>query len=153
MAMPITSNTVYNILRYYFGSLISDEYFNYIITIADTSYLPVNGDWLRDMVIHDPILAPDRYRRDIFDCDDYVLYVKTKVSLFAANSPTITRPFAVGYILTDVHAFNFGIDDVNSIFILNTQSAERSVIKPQFAEDCAKILELSANNPIKHIYI
>jgi len=151
--MPITANTVYNILRSDFGTLIPDAIFNYITTIADTSYLTADGNWLRDMVLHDPILAPEKYRRDIFDCDDYVLYVKTRVGLYAANTPAITRPFAVGYILTKLHAFNFGIDNSNRIYILNTQSDQRDIISPQSAEQCASFLGLTANNPITHLYI
>lgn len=151
--MPITSNVVYNILRSYFGSLVPEPAFNYITTISDTSYLTVDGNWVREMVLHDPVLAPERYRRDIFDCDDYVLYVKTKIGLYAANTPSINRPLAVGYILTNQHAFNFGIDDANRVFILNTQSESRAIISPTSAEDCATFLELSNINPIKHLYI
>jgi hypothetical protein len=151
--MPITANSVYNILRSYFGTLIPESIFNLITIISDTSYLTANGNWLRDMVLNDPILAPERYRRDVFDCDDYVLYVKTKVGLYAANTPTITRPLAVGYILTNLHAFNFGIDDNNQLYILNTQSEQRDIISPQSAEQCASFLCLATNNSIKHIYI
>jgi len=151
--MPITANIVYNILRSYFGTLIPDDIFNYITTIADTSYLTADGNWLRNMVIHDPILAPERYRRDLFDCDDYVLYVKTRVGLYAANTPSISRPLAVGYILTNFHAFNFGIDNNNCIYILNTQSDQRELISPQSPEECAAFLGLTTNNPIKHLYI
>jgi len=151
--MPITRNIVYNILRGYFRTLIPDNIFNYITTIADASYLTADGNWLRDMVLHDPILAPKRYRSDIFDCDDYVLYVKTKVGLYAANTPTIKRPLAVGYILTNLHAFNFGIDNNNRIYILNTQSEGRDIISPQSAEECAAFLGLATNNPIRQLYI
>ncbi len=151
--MAITSNIVYNILRSYFGVLIPNEIFNYVTIIADTSYLTTDGNWLREMVLHDPILAPERYRRDIFDCDDYVLYVKTRVGLYATNTPTITRPLAVGYILTNQHAFNFGIDDNNRVYILNTQSNQRSIIIPQSSDECATFLGLSNSNPIKNIYI
>ncbi len=151
--MPIPANSVYSILTMYFGALIPEELFNSITIISDTSYLAIDGNWVRNMVLHDPVLAPERYRRDIFDCDDYVLYVKTRIGLYAANTPSITRPLAVGYILTDKHAFNFGIDDTNGIFILNTQSDERKIIKPRSSTECAAFLELTNNNPIKHVYI
>jgi len=151
--MPITANIVYNILRSFFGTLIPDNIFNDITIIADTSYLTADGNWLRDIALNDPILAPSKYRRDIFDCDDYVFYLKTRVGLYAANTPTITRPFAIGYILTDLHAFNFGIDNNNRIYILNTQSEQRNILSPQSAEECAAFLGLTTSNSIKHLYI
>lgn len=153
MATPITYNVVYNILRSYFGELIPNNIYNEITIIADTSYLTTDGIWLRNMVIHDPVLAPEKYRRDIFDCDDYVLYLKTRVSLYAANTPNITRPLAVGYILTRLHAFNFGIDNDKRLYILNTQSEQREIISPQSKEECAAFLGLTPNNQIQQLYI
>jgi hypothetical protein len=154
MQIPITANEVYNILRRNFGTLIPIETFNTITIIADTSYLTTDSAWLREMAIHDPILSPSRYRRDIFDCDDYVLYLKTSVSLYAANSKNITRPFAVGYILTKLHAFNFGIDENKRLYILNTQSTQRDLIAPQTPEECANFLDLGlSNNKIQQLYI
>lgn len=153
LKMVVTSNQVYNVFRSYFRGLIPDSIFNDITIISDTSYQTIDGVWLRDMVLNDAILAPLRYRRDIFDCDDYVLYLKAKIGLYAANTESITRPLAVGYILTKQHAFNFGIDNNGHLFILNTQSENRSILNPASAEECAFFLQISNINPIKNVYI
>jgi len=151
--MPVTSDAFYNILIKYFSPFIKKELFNSILTIADTSYETVDSKWLRDMVLSDPILAPLKYRRDIFDCDDYVLYLKTKISLYAANTKNITRPFAVGYIFTTQHAFNFGLNNTNKLYILNTQSDNRDLIIPKTQEECSNFLKLTKTNLIQHLYI
>lgn len=151
--MPIHGTVLYNILRSNFRNFIPDNIFNLVTMVSDSSYLPVEANWLREMAIHDPILAPSKYRRDIFDCDDYVLYLKTKVGLYAANTPVLTKPLAVGYILTQLHAFNFGVDENNGLYILNTQSELREFIFPKTPEQCSHFLGLSSNNSITYIYI
>lgn len=149
----INRQVMYNVLWHYFNVLVVDGTFNIRTIIADSSYLPVNPTWLYNMVVADPILAPARYRKDIFDCDDYVLHVKTTVSLFSANDPEIKRPLAVGSILTTRHAFNFGIANNHKLFILNTQSDNRTPVFPSSAEHCAELLDLSIQNHIQLIYL
>jgi hypothetical protein len=109
--------------------------------------------WLRNMVLHEPILSPERYRRDIFDCDDYVMFLKTRVSLFAANKKEFISPIAMGFLLTRIHAFNFAILDNNSVYLLNTQSDQVDSLIPQNPQQAADFLDLKSNNPLKFIYL
>jgi hypothetical protein len=147
----IPSTTVYDILKHYFGPFIPS--FNEKVIMGDLDYLPVEPQWFRNMAVYDPVLDPKCYRPNIFDCDDYVIYLRVKVSLHAANTPAISNPLAAGYIFTDLHAFNFCIDAANRVFILNTQSSQQEIMHPQSPNVCATFLGLTPSNTIKHIYL
>lgn len=153
--MPtLSASSAFQILKNYFGGFVAPPVFPAITVIADNSYSTMpNPDWLRNMVLHEPILSPARYRRDIFDCDDYVMFLKTRVSLFAANKGEFTSPIAMGFLLTRIHAFNFALLDNNSLYLLNTQSNTVDFLIPQDAQQAANFLGLSANNPLKFIYL
>jgi hypothetical protein len=147
----ISSNQVQNILSYYFSALIPPNEFAIRTIIADGSYITVPPGWVRNCIVADPILAPENYVNDVFDCDDYVQYLKTKVSLYAA-SKKFPAPIAVGYLFTKIHAFSFCIDPSSQLYLINTQSTTRPVngdrdLFPQF-------LAFHPNdNPLTAIYI
>src|SRR5262245_50727730 len=102
----IANDQVLNILSYYFSKLIPAEEFLLRTIIADESYLTVPPPWVRNCILTDPILAPKKYQKEVFDCDDYVQYLKTKMDLYAA-AKQFPAPIAVGYLLTKIHAFSF----------------------------------------------
>jgi hypothetical protein len=108
---------------------------------------------IQNIIISDPILLPEKYRRDIFDCDDYVGYLKTKMNLLAANTAGQTRPFAFGFIITSTHAYNFGIATNKKLFVLNTQSDHHDFLYPDSSNQLGLFLKLNAQNQIKLIYI
>lgn len=153
--MPILSqNTIYQDLLTSLGKLVDPNHFGFITIVADSSYQTVSSaTWLQAMVKTDAQLAPKKYRRDIFDCDDYVMYLKTKVSLFAANTPGNNYPFSIGFLLTTLHAFNFGITDTREVFLLNTQSDDRDFLIFDNLKKASDFLFLSNQNAIKFIYI
>lgn len=153
--MEIISNTlVYEKLYLTLWKLIPANLSETITLVADNNYLTLkDAAWLQNFVITDPHLAPAKYRYDIFDCDDYVMYLKTKSSLFAANTSGFNYPLAVGFLLTVKHAFNFGITDDGSLFVLNTQSSTRDFLLFDDAQVMSSFLALSTTNPIKFIYI
>lgn len=153
--MPVLSiNTIYRDLNLSFGKLLDPNHFEFITIVSDNSYQTVtSAEWLQSMVKTDAQLAPSKYRRDIFDCDDYVMYLKTRVSLFAANTPGNNFPYAIGFILTTLHAFNFGITDQREVFMLNTQSDNRDFLIFDNLQNARDFLSLSNQNSIKFIYI
>lgn len=121
------------------------------LIIADNNYLPVDYAWIHNAIISDPVISPQRYKNDIFDCDDYVLYLKTKISLFA-QSNALQSPLALGFLLTQRHAFNFIINENKELVILNTQSAGK--------ESCSDISQFQSflkysesRNSVELVYI
>jgi hypothetical protein len=149
----ISAETVFTILSNKLEQFTPNNTFSIMAIIADEGYVTVPPNWLRDTVLHEAILSPSKYRRDIFDCDDYVMFLKTKISLYAANKKEFNRPIAAGFLLTQIHAFNFGITDENKLFILNTQSADVDLIIDPLPGECAQFLDIAENNLIKFIYI
>ncbi|HRB71508.1 MAG TPA: hypothetical protein PK776_06630 [Flavobacterium sp.] len=148
--------TIYDIIKNRFAPLLTHDNFDLVTVIPDNVYTTLpNVDWLRDMVINDAIIAPElkKYRNEIFDCDDFVMYLKTKVSLRIANTSSYPYPVAVGYIITERHAFNFGVLDDNRLFILNTQSDDVGHIIPSNHNDTISFMKLTKINVIKNIYI
>jgi len=145
--------TVFNILHDYFGPFTPADAFSLVTTVADENYVSIPAKWMRDIILNDPILAPERYRQDIFDCDDYAMFVKTKLSLFAANSEKFIVPIAAGFLLTRAHAFNFGITNEKSLFLINPQSSKVDMVINPSRHDCANFLNITESNRIKFIYI
>lgn len=147
---PISSTSVSNLLFGIFSQYVPPGELQARTVIADDEYLPVPLDMVMASITSDPILAPERYRRNVFDCDDYVMHMKTKLGLFAQTNKLIA-PLAFGFILTTVHAYNFGLDPSGTIFIVNTQSSDRPVqTDPNLF---GVFLNLSNKNIVRLIYI
>lgn len=120
------------------------------LIIADRSYIPVDAGWLRTLVTSDPLLGRANYRGDVFDCDDYVMYLRCKTSLVARREE-LAAPLAVGFLLTQLHAFNFCIGEGGSISIVDTQSDDVPIhADPRYFPDA---LELGTGNALDLVYI
>lgn len=152
---PLNSSAVYQIIRGYFSSLLADpRLFKFQVLVSDNSYFSApDAQKIQTIINSDPILLPQKYRRNIFDCDDYVTYLKTKMNLIAANTSGQTRPFAFGYIITSKHAYNFGIGQKKKIYVINTQSDKRYFLYPESIADLSSFLKLNPQNQIKYIFI
>ena len=148
--LVLRKNTVLNILSFGFSKLMGDEDFSKLTIVADESYGTVERDWVMAGITTDPVLSPDHYVNDVFDCDDYVLYLKTKMSLYA-QANKLKTPLAVGFIMTKRHAFNFCIDQKRDIHIINTQSGDKASTSDP--NTFAAFLNLTGSNSIQIIYI
>jgi hypothetical protein len=153
----IYRNEVENCLHSNFYNLMKDDFPKRTI-VADERYEPVNIFWIVNFINNQSILAPKNYKEDIFDCDDYTMYLKTQVSLIDQN--TLSAPRCVGIILTQRHAFNFCIDVIIiddqqnkrlDLHIIDTTSKDRETTNIQ--NEFGKFLEHSSNNIIQLIYI
>jgi len=138
-----------NIISGCFQLLVGRELLTRLI-ISDEEYLGIDPQWVVNSIITDPILAPKRYRKNVFDCDDYVIYLKSKTGLYAQNNK-LSCPLAIGFLLTKIHAYNFCIDDNRTLHIINTQSKERKTSSDQ--NNFSTFLEIDESNPIQFIYI
>ena len=118
--------------------------------VADETYLETPPDFVRDAIMTDPVLSPSNYHADIFDCDDYVQYLKTKLSLYAASNH-LPAPLAVGYICTTNHAFTLCIGPNAQLFLINTQSDDHAITGDR--ETFRQFLSLRPDNRITCIYI
>jgi hypothetical protein len=149
LSMILQRGTVLNILHSGFSQLIGED-FPKLTIIADDNYSTVGRDWVIDAITTDPILSPSHYVNNVFDCDDYVLYLKTKISLYA-QSNKLKSPLALGFIMTNRHAFNFCIDDNRDTHIINTQSDDKASTSDPGSFKA--FLNLTGSNSIQLIYI
>jgi hypothetical protein len=148
--MKIMGEAMQNILHHYFADLIDAEEFTRRMIISDEYYRTVEVDFVLDSVRTDPILVAEKYRRNVFDCDDYVLYLKTKLNLYA-HARNFHSPFALGILLTKEHAFNFCISPDQSLYLINTQSNDHAVTND--IEQFGDFLNLREGNTIQLVYI
>jgi hypothetical protein len=149
--MLIDQGNVSIILGNGFSALVPSEEWICRVVLADVRYLTVSADFLYEAIRTDPLLSPKRYTREIFDCDDFALALKTKMAYYAQNNK-LEAPFAVGFILTQQHAFNFCIDDAQNIVLIDTQYDDKppEIDQARFAS----YLNLSARgNFIQVIYV
>jgi hypothetical protein len=152
-----SGGNIYNLLYDIFGQIINnDARFDDIVIVADNNYQSIeSADWLRDFILNEPILAKDKYRKDIFDCDDYVIYLKSRMSLLYANNSKYKYASAVGYLITSRHAFNIAIDKNGELNIVNTQSDTVAKFNTAVASDrqIMKFLDIDNGDNILSIYI
>ncbi len=129
------------------------------VIIADGYYTLVDGsaidiEWILQAVRTDPIISPSQhghvYREDLFDCDDYVLYLRNKVALYIMG--VAEHPLALGCILTRKHAFNFCYEGQGTLHIINTQHTPDVVTTCEPAE-FEKFLDMGAGNRIDLVYV
>jgi hypothetical protein len=150
MAVILDKSEVANILYATFNNFIDSNEFPIRVILADDQYLPVDIAWVINFIETDPILSPDRYTGNIFDCDDYVLYLKTKTGLFAQKAEA-AAPFALGFLFTQKHAFNLCIDENRQVHLINTQSDNRASTAER--EAFATFLKIGNSNTIQIIYL
>jgi len=150
MAIILDKSEVANILYAAFNDFIDPNEFPIRVILADDQYLPADIAWVINSIETDPILSPGRYTRNIFDCDDYVLYLKTKMGLFAQKAKA-AAPFALGFLLTQKHAFNLCIDENKQIHLINTQSDNKASTAERQA--FATFLNVGSSNTIQIIYL
>jgi hypothetical protein len=149
-ARLITNTVVLNILKNGLGPLIPPAEFPIRTILADNAYLETPPEFVLNAITTDPILSPESYHADIFDCDDYVQYLKTKLSLFAASN-RLQAPLAVGYVFTTEHAFTVCIGGESQLFLINTQSTDHAVTgNPTLFR---QFLALRSGNSITAIYL
>ena len=146
----MSNGRVFNIISNVLGPLMPPAEFQIRTTLADNEYLETTPEFVVSSIVADPVLSVQSYHAEIFDCDDYVLYLKTKLSLYAASN-LLSAPLAVGYLFTDNHAFTFCISSGSVLFLINTQSADHAVTgdPATFVE----FLSLGPGNRITTIYI
>lgn len=146
----IDNDQVLTIISNCFGRLVPPDEFPLRTIIADEKYIAVSEGWVRNSILTDPVLASERYQKDVFDCDDYVQYLKTKMSLYAATC-RLSAPLAVGYVFTAAHAFSFCINPDSELFLINTQSDTKALTKDR--DSFPGFMSLRPDNPITTIYI
>ncbi len=146
----ISNSRLFNILSNLLGPLMPAAEFPIRTTLADTEYLETAPDFVVAAIVTDPVLSAQSYHADIFDCDDFVLYLKTKLSLYAASN-RLRAPLAVGYLFTTNHAFNFCIDVGSKLFLINTQSDDHAVTGDPAA--FSQFLSIGPGNRITTVYI
>lgn len=138
------------LLQNAFGALVDQDFFDRQLIISDTAYRTVNSGFVVNAVVTDPVLSPARYRADVFDCDDYVFFLKVKFALLAAANK-LDEPLAIGCLLTRRHAFSFCLDEGQRVVLVNTQSDDHAVTSTP--ETFGDFLELSPQNPIRLVYL
>ena len=149
-ARQISNRDAFTILSNSLGRLVSpDDFLNRTI-LADNNYLETPPDFVLNAILTDPVLSPQSYHADIFDCDDYVQYLKTKMSLYAAAN-LLPAPLAVGYLLTTEHAFSFCIGPGSQLFLINTQSTGHDITSD--LATFSSFLNLKPGNTINIIYL
>jgi hypothetical protein len=146
----IDNDQVQTIISNYFGRLMPSDEFLIRTIIADEKYITVSEGWVRNSILTDPVLAPGSYQKDVFDCDDYVQYLKTKMSLYAARC-RLSAPLAVGYLFTTAHAFSLCINPDSELFLINTQSDAKALTKDR--DSFSEFMSLRPDNIITSIYI
>lgn len=150
-AALITNDRILTILSNIFRPpLINSSEFRQRTILADTIYLETSPKFVLDAILTDPILSPQKYHADIFDCDDYVQYLKTKLSLYAASN-NLQAPLAVGYLFTTEHAFTLCIAPGSNLFIINTQSTDHGITND--TSSFLNFLAIRPGNSITAIYI
>lgn len=123
----VSMSTVRNLLVLRFLNLIGNpQIAGARIVVSDEQYLTCPAEFARGVAVLDPMLSAGAYIPQVFDCDDYVQFLRLRMSWFAVRR-RFSSPLAVGFLLTDRHAFNFGVNPAGQIYLLNTQSANRDV--------------------------
>ena len=151
--IPLSSYTVYKLIRNSLGKIVPDNSFNHILTVSDAFYFTIpDVNWLKNKVEKDPVFKIRNEENQFTDKDDYAMYLKTRINLLAADYREMTRPFAIGFLFTDKHAFNIGIDDNNSLFVLDALSSNNEYIIPKDTNEFLEFLEIDENNNINLIY-
>jgi hypothetical protein len=142
---PLTYQNVRQALVSAFSRLVPIER----IVISDTRYLTIPVAPVLQLIHSDPFLSPGAYRSEVFDCDDYVMYVKTKLALYAQQHD-LAAPLALGFALTVEHAFTVGIAD-EGVFLIDTQSDTTPVATDPSV--FAAFMRLTSGNIIQFLYI
>lgn len=119
------------------------------VHIVDNGYISVSKTFILNTIKHDEWLKREiSYKPDVFDCDDYVMHLKCKLSkLFVNDNQKL--PAALGFIITNRHAFNFSIDYNNKVIIYDTVQTKLELNPQKFRQ----FLDYKPGNTVKIIYI
>lgn len=119
------------------------------VFIMDNGYKPLSKAFVLNTIKDDEWLKTDKsYKPEVFDCDDFVMYLKCKVSkIFVQDQQQL--PGAIGFIITSGHAFSLSIDSKRKITIYDTVRTKLETDPEKFAS----FLEINPGNIVKLIYI
>lgn len=121
----LTGVQVWQILDAALDSVMSPTRRQQKLIVTDEAYTTISVSMVKQSIVTDPVLGPASYLPNAFDCDDYCIYLKSKLAL-AARSSNKPAAFAAGCIITQQHAFNFCIDPQGAVALVNTQSTSRA---------------------------
>lgn len=152
VANVVQGATVLTILANQLSGLTPADQFQLRTVVSDNAYHAVSLDFVRTAIVTDQVLSPASYHADVFDCDDYVQYLKTKMSIYAAVNK-LACPLAVGYVLTVLHAFTICITEQGNLVLINTQSPTGGAPFETNPALFQLFLQATPQNPITSIYI
>ena len=119
------------------------------VYVVDNGYIPLSRTFVLNTIKYDEWLKRDiSYIPDVFDCDDYAMYLKCKISKMFVNEQQ-KLPGALGFIITTKHAFNFSVDNRGSVVIYDTLKTKFETNPKMFPI----FLEIKPGNNLKLIYI
>ncbi len=134
------------------------------IVVADDGYYPANLAWL--MAAITGRFESSLRQNQVFDCDDHVQLLRAISSLSAATcSPNpLLCPLAVGYLITEFHAFNWLINDLGNVVLIDTHNTQHRSVEivgaidpnqnPESYDTCLTFLNLrEPTNAILSVYI
>jgi hypothetical protein len=116
----VTRLAIENRIASGFGNILGGSG-HFPVVIVDNRYQPVQADWIKAAIETDAVLVRKPYTNDVFDCDDYAFYLKTKFAL-VAQQKNVPAPFALGVLVTRLHAFNFCFEPDATLHLINTQA-------------------------------
>jgi len=148
--VAFSGDLVLRLLSGAFAGLLLDSELEDRIIVSDRRYRSVSPEWLKALALADPVLDEAKYDNDVFDCDDFVQYLRTQAALYA-HEQKLDAPLAAGFLLTQKHAVSLCIDADQNVHLFDTQSEERTIAsEPARFTD---VLKLTPSNPIRMIYI
>jgi hypothetical protein len=121
----IDQHTVRNVLGDGLMKFVRLGEWNQRFIMTDRFWLTTSAKFVHEAIVTDPLLKHGRYEDEVFDCDDFALSLKTKMAFYAHNNRQ-KWPFAIGFILTQKHAYNFCIEENHELVLLNTEFSNLS---------------------------
>lgn len=117
--------------------------------IVDNSYEAISKSFILQQIKTDEWLQPElSYKQEVFDCDDFVMHLKTKLAKLAFHKQGL-RPLALGFIITTSHAFNFSIGSNRQLVLYDTVNGQHEE-RPAFFRE---FLDFNPGNTVKLLYI
>jgi hypothetical protein len=152
---PIERPQILATIRSAFGAWIGgDERFSSRVHVVDTNgYRGITKNWVLDYIKGDAIISsgPKQGNPEIFDCDDFVMYLKTQLALYAFSNQ-LRHPLAVGIIVMPEHALSFCIEAASIVHLIDVHSPKQSAASTP--EQIALMLGTpDASNRAEFLYI
>jgi len=125
--VPIRHAEVVGTIRSAFGDWIGDGFDSRVHVVDRNDYRGVTKDWVLDYIRGDAIISsgPKPGNPEIFDCDDFVMYLKTQLALYAFSNQLL-HPLAVGVIMMPQHALSFCIEAPNIAHLIDAHSPDKT---------------------------